>query len=80
VEDSVPGLIGAGIGFVVGWVQYKLVAGVVVAGLRRTNNSKTQAEYDDYERRIRLLQAILLVMMVLGLPIMGYVIGRTAFG
>lgn len=79
MEDSVPGLIGAGIGFVVGWVQYKLIGGVVVAGLRRTNRSKTQAEYDDYERRIRLLQALLLVMMVLGLPILGYVIGRTVF-
>ncbi len=80
MENSVPGLVGAGIGFVVGWVQYRLMSSVVVAGLRRTNRSQTQAEHDDYERRIRLLQAILLVMMMLGLPILGYVIGRAAFG
>jgi hypothetical protein len=48
--------------------------------LRRTNPSKTQAEHDDYERRIRLLQAILLVLMVGGMPVLGYVIGRALFG
>lgn len=74
------GPIGAVIGFVIGLVEYKLVSGVVVAGLRRTNRSKTEAEYEDYERRIRLLQAILLVLTLLGLPILGYVIGRTLFG
>jgi hypothetical protein len=75
-----PGLVGALIGFVVGLVEYKLVTGVVVAGLRRTNRSQTPAEYEDYERRIRLLQAIVLVLTLLGLPILGYVIGRTLFG
>lgn len=75
-----PGLVGALIGFVVGLVQYRLVSGVVVAGLRRTNPSKTQAEYDDYERRIRLLQAAVLVLTLLVWPVMGYVIGRTLFG
>jgi hypothetical protein len=74
------GLIGALIGFVVGLVEYKLVTGIVVAGLRRTNRSQTPAEYEDYERRIRLLQAIVLVLTLLGLPILGYVIGRTLFG
>lgn len=74
------GPVGALVGFVIGLVEYKLVSGVVVAGLRRTNRSQTPAEYEEYERRIRLLQAILLVLTVLGLPILGYVIGRTLFG
>ncbi|WP_332682200.1 hypothetical protein [Bosea sp. (in: a-proteobacteria)] len=74
------GPLGALIGFGLGWLEYKLISGVVTAGLRRTNPSKTQAEHDDYERRIRWLEAILLVLMVGGMPIFGYVIGRTFFG
>jgi hypothetical protein len=74
------GLIGALIGFVVGLIEYRLVRGVVVGALRRTDRSKTQAEKDDYERRIRLLKAAVLVVSVGGLPIVGYLIGRTLFG
>ncbi|WP_129156984.1 hypothetical protein [Bosea sp. Tri-44] len=74
------GLIGALIGFVVGLIEYRLVMGVVVGALRRTDSSQTQAEKDDYERRIRLLKAAVLVVSVGGLPIVGYLIGRTLFG
>ena len=74
------GLIGALIGFVVGLIEYRLVTGVVVGALHRTDSSKTQAEKDDYERRIRLLKAAVLVVSVGGLPIVGYLIGRTLFG
>jgi hypothetical protein len=74
------GLIGALIGFVVGLIEYRLVTGLVVGALRRTDSSTTQAEKDDYERRIRLLKAAVLVVSVGGLPIVGYLIGRTLFG
>jgi hypothetical protein len=74
------GLIGALIGFVVGLIEYRLVTGVVVGALRRTDSSQTQAEKDDYERRIRLLKAAVLVVSVGGLPIVGYLIGQTLFG
>lgn len=74
------GLIGALIGFVVGLIEYRLVTGVVVGALRRTDSSQTRAEKDDYERRIRLLKAAVLVFSVGFLPIVGYVIGRTLFG
>ena len=74
------GLIGALIGLVVGLIEYRLVTGVVVGALRRTDSSTTQAEKDDYERRIRLLKAAVLVVSVGGLPIVGYLVGRTLFG
>jgi hypothetical protein len=74
------GLIGALIGFVVGLIEYRLVTGVVVGALRRTDSSKTPAEKDDYERRIRLLKAAVLVVSVGGLPIVGYFVGRALFG
>ncbi len=74
------GMIGALIGFVVGLIEYRLVTGVVVGALRRTDSSQTQAEKDDYERRIRLLKAAVLVVSVGGLPIVGYFVGRVLFG
>jgi hypothetical protein len=74
------GIAGALIGFVVGLIEYRLVTGLVVGALRRTDSSTTQAEKDDYERRIRLLKAAVLVVSVGGLPIVGYLIGRTLFG
>jgi predicted metal-binding membrane protein len=75
-----PGPVGALIGLVAGLVEYWLVSGVVVAALRRTNRSRTAAEHEDYERRIRILRAVLLLMTVGVMPILGFVIGRTLFG
>jgi len=77
---SQPGAIGAVIGFVLGLLEYRIVSGVVIAALRRTDRSTTQAERDDYERRIRWLKVALAVLMIGGTPVMGYVIGRTVFG
>ena len=57
------GPLGALIGFVLGWLEYKLIGGTVTAALRRTNPSKTQAEHDDYERRIDVSRAMILVAM-----------------
>lgn len=74
------GLIGALIGLVLGIVEYRIVSAVVIGALRRTERSTTQAERDDYERRIRLLKAALVVLMIGGTPVLGYVIGRTLFG
>jgi NADH-quinone oxidoreductase subunit I len=77
---SQAGVIGAVIGFVLGLLEYRIVSGVVIAALRRTDRSTTQAERDDYERRIRWLKVALAVLMIGGTPVMGYVIGRTLFG
>lgn len=75
-----PGLIGALIGFVVGLVEYRIVSGLVIGALRRTDPSKTQAERDDYERRITYVRVALVVLMIGVTPVLGYVIGQTVFG
>ncbi|HEY5795886.1 MAG TPA: hypothetical protein VIU82_12795 [Bosea sp. (in: a-proteobacteria)] len=75
-----PGLIGALIGFVAGLVEYRIVSALVIGGLRRTDQSKTQAERDDYERRIAYVRAALVVLMIGVTPVLGYVIGQTLFG
>ena len=75
-----PGLIGALIGFVVGLVEYRIVSGLVIGALLRTDPSKTQAERDDYERRIAYVRVALVVLMIGVTPVLGYVIGQTVFG
>ena len=74
------GLIGALIGLVVGLVEYRIVSALVIGALRRTDQSKTREERDDYERRIRWVRAALVVLMIGVTPVLGYVIGQTVFG
>ncbi len=74
------GPLGALIGFGLGVLEYRLMSAVVIGALRRTDRSETQAEKDDYERRIRILRAVLVVMTIGLMPILGFVIGRTLFG
>ena len=74
------GLVGALIGFGLGLLEYRLISAVVIGALRRTDRSETQAEKDDYERRIRILRAVLVVMTIGLMPVLGFVIGRTVFG
>ncbi|QEL21481.1 hypothetical protein FQV39_01980 [Bosea sp. F3-2] len=74
------GWLGASIGFALGLLEYRLIAAVVIGALRRTDRSTTEAEKNDYERRIRILRAALIVMTIGFMPILGFVIGRTLFG
>ena len=74
------GPLGALIGFGLGLLEYRLMSAVVIGALRRTDRSETQAEKDDYERRIRILRAVLVVMTIGLMPVLGFVIGRTLFG
>lgn len=74
------GPLGALIGFGLGLLEYRLISAVVIGALRRTDRSETEAEKDDYERRIRILRAVLVVMTIGFMPILGFVIGRALFG
>jgi hypothetical protein len=74
------GPFGALVGFGLGLLEYKVMSGIVVAALRRTERSATEAEHEDYERRIRILRIVLLIMTVGGTPVAGYWIGRALSG
>ena len=74
------GPLGALIGLGLGLLEYRLMSAVVIGALRRTDRSQTEAERNDYERRIRILRAVLVVMTIGLMPILGFVIGRTLFG
>lgn len=77
---TMAGLLGALIGFGLGLLEYRLISAVVIGALRRTDRSETEAEKDDYERRIRILRWALMAMTIGLMPILGFVIGRALFG
>ncbi len=74
------GPLGALIGFGLGLLEYRLISAVVIGALRRTDRSVTSAEKNDYERRIRILRAALIMMTIGLMPVLGFVIGRALFG
>ena len=77
---SPAGAIGALLGLIVGWLEYRIVGGVVERKLRDTDRSETAAEKADYERRIRIFRRILLVSTVGTSLVAGYLLGRGIAG
>jgi len=77
---SPAGMIGALVGLVVGWLDYKIVGGWVERKLRETDRSQTVAEKADYERRIGLFRRFFLLSTVGVFPIVGYLLGRMIVG
>jgi hypothetical protein len=77
---STAGLIGAVLGLVVGWLDYRLVGGWVIRKLRETDRSVTAAEKADYERRIGWFRRLWFLATVLPFPFIGYWLGRTIAG
>ncbi len=73
-------VIGALVGLVVGWVEYRIVGGVVEKKLRDTDRSQTATEKADYERRIGLFRRIFLTLNVTMFPVVGYFLGRMIEG
>ncbi len=74
------GLIGAAVGATVGWVNYKIVTGFVTQKLREFDRSATAAEKAEFERKIVLMQRIVLVGTVPVIAAVGYWFGRTLGG
>jgi hypothetical protein len=77
---SPAGAIGAVLGLILGWLDYKMVGGWVARKLQETDRSQTAAEKADYERRIVLFQRWFLLSTVGAFPIVGYLLGRTVAG
>ncbi len=74
------GLIGALVGLGVGWIDYRLVAGVVVGKLRQLDRSQTPAERADFERRIVWFHRLLGAATMGFFPVLGYWLGRAIGG
>ncbi len=77
---SVAGLIGAAVGLAVGYVDYRVVSGVVVGRLRKLDRSQSPDDKATFERKIRILRVVLLVLTVGAFPVIGYLLGVTVAG
>ena len=77
MEISVPGLMGAGIGLALGIVDYKVVAGVVEARLRKLDTSATPDQKAGFESKIRIMRILFAIMTVGVFPVIGYLLGVT---
>ena len=77
---SLPGLIGAALGLVIGWIDYRIVAAMLVSRLRKLDRSANAAELAEFERRIVILRWVLFVMTVGAFPVVGYLLGVTLIG
>ncbi|NJL07846.1 MAG: hypothetical protein HC900_05955 [Methylacidiphilales bacterium] len=77
---SLPGLIGAAMGFGLGLLNYGVVVGFVEKRLRALDRSASAAEKADFERRIILMRRIVLVLDVVAFSAVGYLFGHTIAG
>ena len=72
-----PYVAGAIIGAVVGYFSYVFLMSMLEPRLRMTDQSKTPEEKAEFERKIRLLRTIMLVLEVGILAAAGFVIGSS---
>ncbi len=80
MEVSIPGVMGAGIGLALGIVDYKVVAGVVEARLRKLDTSATPDQKAGFESKIRIMRILFAIMTVGVFPVIGYLLGVTVSG
>jgi hypothetical protein len=80
MEFSLPGLIGAAIGTVVGAINYVMLVAMVERALRSHDTSKTDAERAAFESKISLMRRLVLGADILIFAAIGYVFGKTIGG
>ncbi len=80
MEVSVAGMVGAFVGLAIGYVDYRVVAGVVEGKLRRLDTSSSDQERTVFERKIRIMRVLFFLMTVGAFPVIGYLLGQTVAG
>ena len=77
---SLAGIVGAAIGLYLGWIDYKLMAGYVRAGVRKRKPGQAAPIADWLERNMDLVLKVLFVIAMLGFPVIGYLAGASLAG
>lgn len=67
---SLPGLIGAGVGLYVGWLDWKILKGILQAA--ETKNRQAGGDGGAVAKYKALLGALIFVIPVIGFPVVGY--------
>ncbi len=78
--SSLVALAGTFAGAALGYVNARVVSGVVIRALEATDRSATEAERADYRARIRLFWLIVHVVFIAGGAAAGWVLSRWLFG
>ena len=76
---SHPEWIGALIGFVLGYIDYKIVVGVVQMRLKRVHADDVAADLAPFERKLKVLRVVILIMTLGAFPVIGYLTGLLLF-
>jgi hypothetical protein len=80
VDYSLPGLIGAFVGVVIGVINYAVIISIVEGRLRKLDRSQTREERDEFERKVALMRRIVLGIDIVVFSAVGYWFGRTIGG
>jgi len=75
MELSLWGQIGALIGAALGYLNFRIIIGILEPRLRATDKSATAEERGAFERKIVLLRRIFLTLEVVVLALVGYFVG-----
>ncbi|WP_186387943.1 MULTISPECIES: hypothetical protein [unclassified Stappia] len=76
---SIAGLIGAAIGLYVGWIDYKIVVGVLRAAAER--QKRQQGGRDSLlGRYMGQIQILVMAFSLVGFPVVGYLAGSALAG
>jgi hypothetical protein len=76
---SLWGLAGAVIGAALGYVNFRVIIGILEPRLRKLDDSKTAEERGNFERKIAWLRRIFFAVEIVVLGAVGYFVG-TLFG
>jgi hypothetical protein len=77
---SLWGQIGALVGATFGFLNYRVIIGILEPRLRATDKSPTAEERNAFERRIVLLKRIFFAFEVVVLGVVGYYVGTLLEG
>ena len=80
MEFSLPGLIGAFVGIVVGVINYGVLISFVEKALRATDKSQTAEERAAFESKISMMRKLILGGDIFAFGLVGYIFGRTIGG
>jgi uncharacterized membrane-anchored protein YhcB (DUF1043 family) len=80
MDLSLPALLGAMLGTVVGVINYAVIMRIVEPRLRALDKSQSREELEEFKRKIALMRRIILAIEVVVFAAIGYWLGRTFGG
>ena len=69
------GLIGALLGFVLGYLDYKIVIGIIQKRLKQVEEAEQADNLDGFEKHLGRMRLVVLVMTVAAFPVIGFLAG-----